>query len=133
MGTDETSSNLTASSGLQTIEKVELVMSHKEELVPRGFKGTFSTPEIEEEGVESSDLSKREVKRNNFNIRGNINKGINATERTEPSIFERTKLQDTKLKRLFIHSKLDPVYRQVNQRIQNYFLISFAQLPLKQT
>ena len=56
-----------------TIEKVELVMSLKEEedLVPRGFKGTFSTPEIEEEGVESSDLSKREVKRNNFNIRGN--------------------------------------------------------------
>jgi hypothetical protein len=61
MGTDEISSDLTASSGLQKIEKVELVMSLKEEedLVPRGIKGTFSTPEIEEEGVESSDLSKK--------------------------------------------------------------------------
>ena len=73
MGTDETSSDLTPSSGLQAIEKVELVMSLKEEeeLVPRGFKGTFSTPEIDEEGVESSDLSEREVKRNNVNVRRN--------------------------------------------------------------
>ena len=75
MGTDETSSDLTASSVLHTIEKVELVTSLKveEELVSRGLKGTFSTPEIEEEGVESSDLSEREVKRNNINIRRNNN------------------------------------------------------------
>ena len=62
MGTDETSSALTASSGLQTIEEEELVTSLKVEveLVPGGFTGT---PEIEEEGVESSDLSERGKKK----------------------------------------------------------------------
>ena len=64
MGTDETStSDFTASSVLRTIEEEELVTSLKvEELGPGGLKGTFSTLEIEEEGVESSDLSERGVK-----------------------------------------------------------------------
>ena len=59
---NETSSALTASSGLQTIEEEELVTSLKVEveLVPGGFTGT---PEIEEEGVESSDLSERGKKK----------------------------------------------------------------------
>ncbi len=71
MGADETSSALTASSVLQTIEEGELFTALKVEeveLVPGGFTGT---PEIEEEGVESSDLSERGVKRNNINIRRN--------------------------------------------------------------
>ena len=61
MGADETSSALTASSVLQTIEEEELVTALKVEeveLVPGGFTGT---PEIEEEGVESFDLSEREI------------------------------------------------------------------------
>jgi hypothetical protein len=67
MGTDETSSDSTTSSELQTIEEEDEVTSLKEEkLVPGGLKRTFSTPEIEEEGVESSDLSERGVKRNCF-------------------------------------------------------------------
>ena len=58
MGTDETSSDSTTSSELQTIEEEDEVTSLKEEkLVPGGLKRTLSTPEIEEEGVESSDLS----------------------------------------------------------------------------
>jgi len=67
MGTDETSSDSTTSSELQTIEEEDEVTSLKEEkLVPVGLKRTLSTPEIEEEGVESSDLSERGVKRNCF-------------------------------------------------------------------
>jgi hypothetical protein len=67
MGTDETSSDSTTSSELQTIEEEDEVTSLKEEkLVPGGLKRTLSTPEIEEEGVESSDLSERGVKRNCF-------------------------------------------------------------------
>jgi len=68
MGTDETSSDSTTSSELQTIEEEEdEVTSLKEDkLVPGGLKRTLSTPEREEEGVESSDLSKRGVKRNFF-------------------------------------------------------------------
>ena len=62
MGTGETSSALKASSELQTIEEEELVTSLKVEvqLVPGGFTGTL---EIEEEGVESCELSERGVKR----------------------------------------------------------------------
>jgi hypothetical protein len=72
MGTDETSSDSTASTELQTIEEDDEVTSLKEEkLVPGGLKRTFSTPEIEEQGVESSDLSERGVKRKNFCIRRN--------------------------------------------------------------
>ena len=70
MGTGETSSALKASSVLQTFKEEELVTSLKVEveLVPGGFTGT---PEIEEEGVESSDLSERGVKRNYIYIRRN--------------------------------------------------------------
>jgi hypothetical protein len=64
MGTDETSSDSTTSSELQTIEEEDEVTSLKEEkLVPGGLKRTFSTPEIEEQGVESSDLSERGKKK----------------------------------------------------------------------
>ena len=71
MGADETSTALTASSVLQTIEEGELFTALKVEeveLVPGGFTGT---PEIEEEGVKSSDLSERGVKSNVINIRRN--------------------------------------------------------------
>ena len=63
MGADETSSALTASSVLQTIEEGKLFTALKVEeveLVPGEFTGT---PEIEEEGVESYELSERGVKR----------------------------------------------------------------------
>jgi hypothetical protein len=79
MGMDGTSSATAASSTLQTIE--ELVTSLKVEveveLVPGGFSGTL---EIEEQGVESCELSKRGVKRKNINIR--INKLIVIREST---------------------------------------------------
>jgi hypothetical protein len=72
MGTDETSSDSKTSSELQTIEEEDEVTSLKEEkLVPGGLKRTFSTPEIEEHGVESCDLSERGVKRTKFCIRRN--------------------------------------------------------------
>jgi len=64
MGTDKTSSDSTTSSEVQTIEEEDEVTSLKEEKLVPG--GTLSTPEREEEGVESSDLSKRGVKRNCF-------------------------------------------------------------------
>ena len=84
MGTDETSSDSTASSELQTIEEEDEVRSLKEEkLVPGGLKRTFSTPLlIEEQGVESCVLSERGVKRTKFCIRKkqiNNDKRINTT------------------------------------------------------
>ena len=71
MGADETSSALTASSVLQTIEEGKLFTALKVEeveLVPGEFTGT---PEIEEEGVESCELSERGVKRKDIYIRRN--------------------------------------------------------------
>jgi len=40
-------------------------------VLPGRLKGTFSTTEIEEQGVESSVLSEREVERKNIRIKRN--------------------------------------------------------------
>ena len=73
IGTDGTSSDLTVSSELQRFEGEEEVTSLIKEdgVLPGRLKGTFSTTEIEEQGVESSVLSERGVERKNIRIRRN--------------------------------------------------------------
>jgi hypothetical protein len=68
MGMDGTSSATVASSTLQTIEELVTSLKVEVEMVPGGFTGTL---EIEEQGVESCELSERGVKRKNINIRMN--------------------------------------------------------------
>jgi len=68
MGMDGISSATVASSTLQTIEELVTSLKVEVEMVPGGFTGTL---EIEEQGVESCELSERGVKRKNINIRMN--------------------------------------------------------------